>query len=42
MIVNIKDGSWRSSRPEKSSGNPKVKLEASDTFAPVATVRSNV
>lgn len=39
MIVNIKDGKAGAALDQKkSSGNPKVKLDASDTFAPVATV----
>lgn len=38
MIVNIKDGKAGAALDQKtSSGNPKVKLEASDAFAPVAT-----
>ncbi|OBY74972.1 MULTISPECIES: OmpW/AlkL family protein [Acinetobacter] len=38
MIVNIKDGKAGAALDQKtSSGDPKVKLEASDAFAPVAT-----
>lgn len=38
MIVNLKDGKAGAALDHKtSSGDPKVKLEASDAFAPVAT-----
>lgn len=38
MIVNIKDGKAGAALDgKKSSGDPKVKLDASDVFAPIAT-----
>lgn len=39
MIANIKEGNAGASlEGKKSSANPKVKLEATDAFAPIATV----